>query len=555
MNDTRKVTGDIRQYAPSGLTRRQFIGAVGLTGTSALMPAWAASNTETAARPSIAAPRHGIVAAGAQPAADAGAEILAAGGSAVDAAIATAIAMAVVDPANTSLMGRSHILVLNEAGECSAIDGRTAVPAEWQGGEKAMGAGVVPAGGNPRSYEDAIRRYGRLTLEQVCAPAIRLARDGFIVRSNLGRTWSRRAHVLRRNPIATALFLKPDGQPYREGDTFRQPQLAESLALYANSGAARFLEQIVDRDIELLQRAGSQLTAQDFLQNFPLHAEHLKTQYRGWDVWTIGRQGYGYLLSQVLALLESYDLRSLSDGDRWAVMLLAQKIAFDDKTIALGPNAQSVLERDHIQRQIRRINTVLESGNASSMFSPPPQVASVPQDTTHLSVVDAQGMVASITQSIGPHFGSAFASPGGYLFAHSYQLASGKPDPDRRDVTSMLPTIVRSPDGALIGIGAAGADRIRGAVIRAIVHAVDLGMSPQRAVSEPACVLRNGYVQISSELDTSVPSRFAQLGVSPRVVARYQAVHYGLLHIAQRSSDGSFSGGADTYWDGGTARA
>lgn len=555
MKDDRKATGVIGQYAASVLTRREFMGAIGLTGASILVPAWAASNTKTATQSSTAAPRHGIVAAGAQPAADAGAEILSAGGNAVDAAIATAMAMAVVDPSNTSFMGRSHILVLDGARECSAIDGRTAVPAAWQGGKTATGAGVVPAGGNPRSYEDAIRRYGRLTLEQVCAPAIRLARDGFIVRSNLGRTWSRRAYMLRKNATAATLFLKPDGQPYREGDTFRQPQLAESLALYANVGADRFLEQTLDRDIEFLQCAGSQLTAQDFLQNRPIHAEHLKTRYRGWEVWTIGRQGYGYLLSQVLALLESYDLRSLSDGDRWAVMLLAQKLAFDDRTVALGQNAPSELERGHIQRQARKISTVLESGNAAGMFSAPPQRASVPHDTTHLSVVDAQGMVASVTQSIGPHFGSAFASPRGYLFAHSYQLASGKPDADRRDVTSMLPTILRSPDGALIGIGAAGADRIRGAVIRAIVNIVDLDMSPQKAVSEPACVLHDGYVQVSSELDASVPSRLAQIGISPRVVARYQGEHYGLLHIAQRNADGSFAAGADTYWDGGTARA
>lgn len=555
MNNERQVTSAIEQHATSGLTRRAFMGAIGLTGTSILMPAWAASSGMTAAQPSTVASRHGIVAAGAQPASDAGAEILSAGGNAVDAAIATAMAMAVVDPSNTSFMGRSHILVLNGARECSAIDGRTAVPAAWQGGKKATGAGVVPACGNPRSYEEAIRRYGRLSLDQVCAPAIRLARDGFIVRSNLGRTWARRAYMLRRNATAAALFLKPDGQPYREGDTFKQPQLAESLTLYANGGAARFLEQTLDRDIEVLQRDGSQLTAQDFLQNLPIHAEHVKTQYRGWEVWTIGRQGYGYLLSQVLTLLESYDLKSLSEGDRWAVMLLAQKIAFDDRTIALGQNAPSVLDRAHVRRQAQRISTVLKSGNAAGLFSVPPQKATVPHDTTHLSVVDAQGMVASVTQSIGPHFGSAFASPGGYLFAHSYQLASGEPDADRRDVTSMLPTILRSPDGALIGVGAAGADRIRGAVIRAIVNTVDLGMSPQRAVSEPACVLHNGYVQVSSELDTSVPSRLAQMGISPRVVSRYQGEHYGLLHVARRNADGSFAAGADTYWDGGTALA
>jgi len=544
------------QAAGAGLTRRELTGVLAMmasvisTGGCAM-----AGATAGAVRASTPAPLHGIVAAGAKPAADAGAAILSAGGNAVDAIVATAIAMTVVDPSNTSIMGRTHLLVLNASGECGAIDGRSVVPAAWRAGDKATGrAGVVPVGGNPRSFEHALRRFGRLTMEQVCAPAIRLARDGFEVPSNLARVWGRRVPVLQRNPVAAKLFLKGGGLPYREGEVFRQPELAESLALYAKGGADRFLNQALTRDVTLLQAAGSRLTAEDFLAYRPIDAEHIYTRYRGWDVWTVGRQGYGFLVALTLELLQAYDLRSMSAADRWAAMLVAQQVAFkDQRDEALGPSASTLLGRERIQAKGQRVRAILESGNAAGLFEAPPIKPGVPQDTTHISVVDAQGMVASMTESIGPHFGTGFASQGGYLFAHSYQMASGEPDPDGRDVTSMLPTILRSPDGTLVALGAAGADKIRGAVLRAIVNIVDLGMTPQQAASEPACVIHDGYVQISRDLDPTVRAQLQRMGVVPRMVGRSDGDHFGVMHIAKRHADGSFSGGADTYWDGGTA--
>lgn len=540
----------------AGLTRRELAGALAMLASAISTGGCAQSGASTqGASASTTAPLHGIVAAGAKPAADAGAAILSAGGNAVDAIVATAIAMAVVDPSNTSIMGRTHLLVLNASGECDAIDGRSMVPAAWHAGDKATGrAGVVPVGGNPRSFEHALQRFGRLTMEQVCAPAIRLARDGFEVPSNLARVWSRRVPVLQRNPVAAKLFLKEGGLPYREGEVFRQPELAASLSLYAKGGADRFLNQALTRDLALLQAAGSKLTTEDFLAYRPIDAEYIHTRYRGWDVWTIGRQGYGFLVAQTLELLQAYDLRLMSAADRWATMLVAQQVAFKgQRDEALGSNASSLLDRNRIQMLAQRVRAILQSSNASGLFEVPPTKPGIPQDTTHISVVDAQGMVASMTESIGPHFGTGFASPNGYLFAHSYQMASGQPDPDGRDVTSMLPTILRSPDGTLVALGAAGADKIRGAVLRAIVNTVDLGMTAQQAVAEPACVIHNGYVQASRELDPSVRMHLQRIGVTPRMVGRSDGDHFGVLHVAKRHADGSFSGGADTYWDGGTA--
>lgn len=529
-----------------GPSRRDILSAISGAGASLVLPL-----STVRARTDRASGR-GVVAAGSQAAADAGADMFRLGGNAADAAIAAALAMTVVDPANTSIMGRTHIVIVKPSRETIAIDGRTAVPEAWRGGEKAAGRGAVPIGGNLKSFEYALQRHGRLSLPQVVAPAIRLAENGFVVRKNLARAWARQVPLLAKDPHARALFLRPDGNPPRDGETFKQPRLADTLAVYARDGAAGIIGLTAADDLGLLNLAGNKITRADVMNYRPLDAEWLDFRYRGWRIWTIGRQGYGYLLEETLSILEAFDLKSMGEAQRWATMLLAQRLAFRDRAIALGSRPEDLRESGHLGRQRDELRNALAGSSAGSYFNAPP-AASEPHDTTHLSVVDGSGMTVSLTQSIGPHFGAAAASPHGYLFAHSYQMATGRREA-ARDVTAMLPTVLESPEGARIALGAAGSDRIPGAVIRAIVHSIDLGMRPRQAVMEPALVIHDGYVQASAELEATTLDQLARSGFPLRTVARFEGEHFGLLHVARSEPGGtSFSAAADTYWDGGTA--
>jgi len=529
-----------------GPSRRDLLSAISAAGASFVLPAAGVQAGESHAS------SRGVVAAGSQAAADAGKDMFRLGGNAADAAIASALAMTVVDPANTSIMGRTHILIVKPSGETIAIDGRTAVPEAWRGGEKAAGGGVVPIGGNLKSFEYALRRHGRLSLAQVVAPAIRLAANGFVVRKNLAYAWARQAPLLAGDPHARALFLRPDSSPPRDGETFKQPRLADTLSVYARDGSAGVIGLTAADDLRLLNAAGNKLTRADVMDYRPLDAEWLYFRYRGWRIWTIGRQGYGYLLEETLSILEAFDLKAMEEAQRWSTMLLAQRLAFRDRAAALGSRPEALREPGHLTRQRGELRTVLAGSSARNYFKAAP-APSEPHDTTHLAVVDGSGMAVSLTQSIGPHFGATAASPHGYLFAHSYQMATGRREA-ARDVTAMLPTILESPDGARISLGAAGSDRIPGAVIRAIVHTIDLGMRPRQAVMEPAFVIHDGYVQASAEFEATTLDQLARLGFPLRTVGRFEGEHFGLLHVARREPHGtSFSAAADTYWDGGTA--
>ncbi|ESY79551.1 hypothetical protein X740_16795 [Mesorhizobium sp. LNHC221B00] len=478
------------------------------------------------------------------------------GGNAADAAVAAAIAMTVTDPANTSLGGRCHIVILGPDGQVNVIDGRSALPHAWLPEPAEIGARTVPVPGIPRAFEKAVAEHGRLGLNEVVQPAICLARDGFIVRANLANAWALMAPRLATHHATKALFLKPDGSPWRFGETFRQPELADTLAAYGETGSASIM---VGTELESLLTklvaAGSRLTMDDFAAYQALDAESVEFCYRGWKGWTIGQQGYGYEQAHTLALFEAFDFSKLADPDRWAVMLLAQSMAFREDEAGLVPDAQSLLLEEYLSAQAGTVRALLSGrGDLASCF-PKARAQVGIGDTTHISAVDGNGMVASITTSIGEWFGSAVATPGGYLMAHSYQMTDGRRRASR-DITHQAPTVLESPMGDRVALGAAGSEKITGAVLRAIVNIVDRNMSAQGAVADPACVLiSEGLVQISTELDRAVGGRLADIGLPLLPKSRSTGEHFGLLHLAYRDRRGRLSGGADTYWDGGVEYA
>lgn len=141
-------------------------------------------------------------------------------------------------------------------------------------------------------------------------------------------------------------------------------------------------------------------------------------------------------------------------------MLLAQRVVLQDSETGHSPDAPSLLQADRLAAQAETIRAIV-SGRADSAALFPKERQCVERgDTTHISAIDGDGMVVSITTSIGPNFGSAVAASGGYLMAHSYQMGRGRRVADR-DITHMLPTILVSPEGDRLGLGAAGAETIQ----------------------------------------------------------------------------------------------
>jgi len=497
----------------------------------------------------------GVVSAGSDVASRAGAEMFARGGNAVDAAVATVFALTVVDPANTSIGGRCHVLASWPDGRVIALDGRTALPAnkDYDSELPQAGARVVPVPGNPRTLAEAVRRFGKLSLFEVIAPASRLAIQGYAVPQRLANAWRVASPLLQRDPATSRYFLHADGSAVSMGEHRTQQELATTLDDIAREGPDRLMDgQHCERIVAHLRGLGSTLTRADFAEYRPLNGEVVRFSYRDWQCCTIGRQGHGYALAATFGILNRFDVATMEPAERWITTALAQAIAHLGREKEEAAPLDHVLEPDALDAAADRLRTLRHSPALVAEFLG--KRKQIPEarraDTTHVSAMDETGLAAAITTSIGPHFGALVAAPDeAFMFAHSYRMA----ERDRtvlRDRTEMVPTILRHPDGRCVAVGSAGSTRIPGAVIRAVVNVVDLGMAPAEATAAPAVNWCEGTLVVNPAIPGSLFNLLIQAGLPAAWMESRYGVHYGLVHLAAKGATGELGGGADPFWDG-----
>ncbi|MCI0455647.1 MAG: gamma-glutamyltransferase, partial [Gemmataceae bacterium] len=219
------------------------------------------AGTEAVPSAKVAHGSEGMVAASTPYAAAAGARMLEEGGNAADAAAAAAFALMVTDPPMTSLGGRVQILLALKDGRVLGIDGATWTPGEippqaGEGGEQdeRRGRQLAPVPGNPAALAQLVEGYGKLSLAQVLEPAIELAEEGFAVTHRVAAIWEQQREKLANDPGAATNYLKQDGSPYKEGEIFRHPRLAQVLRALAESGPEVFyrgwIADAIVRDME-----------------------------------------------------------------------------------------------------------------------------------------------------------------------------------------------------------------------------------------------------------------------------------------------------------------
>lgn len=514
--------------------------------------------TDQAARTTHSA--GGIVSAGTVQAAAAGAEILRAGGNAADAAVATALALCVSDPANCSFFGRGQFLWRDADGRTEAIDGATAVPlaASRPGVAGFAGAGVP---GLPQALARLHTRLGRLPLARIAAPAIRLAEDGFAPGPQLRAVWTRLLPALARDRAA-AVYLG-DGTGHEPPRLFRHPRLAQLLRGFAAQGAGIVTDP--DRARELaatLRSCGGIWQAEDLVANKARQGEVVTGHFRDCEITTIGRQGWGHTLIQMLAILDRlprFGPQLTPDEARCLVLVIRH--ALDDRPQHLGtlaPRAGGVeLARMtsgvHAARRVEQIQTELAALPAPVPVDPATLMAPemmLDQDTTHASVLDAAGNCVAFTCSIGPHFGQAVADPThGVLLARSYQMET-RPEPGARDVTEMCPTVVTRDGRLLLALGAAGSERIPGAVMQVIVNVIDRGLSLADALAFPRVATKREQPRVHQRAGAAVIGALGAWGQPPELSGEGHVNHLGIVHAVGVDADGRPVGAADPAWDG-----
>ncbi len=553
--------------------RPTFVKQVSVAAVVLGATAWMVS----AAHPEPVRGSQGAVASAAPAATEAGIGILAAGGNAVDAAVATALALAVVHPQAGNLGGGGFAVVRID-GELLSLDFRETAPAAASrdmyldaGGrpvrDKSL-VGPLAAGvpGTPAGLWELHRKVGRLQWQAVVAPAARLAGDGFVVTPRLERSVAKAMKLLGRFPETAAVWL-PDGAPPVAGTLMRIPALAAALGAYAKRGPEALTAGPLAAAAETASdRYGGVLTAADLAAYKPVWREPIRFDAFGWNVVSMSLPSSGgIILGQTAGLLERTGWRRAPrfGAARFHLLVEVWRRAFADRVQLGDPEstwatANDLLDPDWLDLRAKSINA--DRATASeTVGSWQPAVAGEPSETTHLSVVDADGNAVSMTTTLNGSFGCGLLVPeAGYLLNNEmddFAAAPGKPNyygliqgeanavgPGKRMLSSMSPTIAWR-DGEIVVLGSPGGSTIPTATAQVLLHLMVDGEDLQTAIDRPRIHHQWRPDEVVAEPDALSPETAAELVRRGHRLAERD--HLGEVHAVRRLDSGMVEAAAD----------
>jgi gamma-glutamyltranspeptidase/glutathione hydrolase len=488
------------------MTRRAFVALVALLVSSLTLQA---GNVPTRAK-------GGLVITQSDIASQVGFQVIRDGGNAVDAAVATALAMAVTHPTAGNIGGGGFLVYRSAAGDSTTFDFREAAPAGshpemWlvngkydtqlhHNSHRAVGVPGTVAG-----LHLAWKTHGSKPWRDLVLPAVKLARDGFEMSDGLARSLARTLPSFKKYPASLAQFSK-NGTPYEAGELFRQPDLARTLQRIADQGPAGFYEGETAALIEKEMKANNGLITREDLKNYQAKQRTpIKGTYRGYEIIGMPPPSSGGISVQMmLNILEGYDLKANGFGSAQNLHYIAESMrrAFAERAQHLGdPDFVKTMPVDRLiskefAADLRKtINPSQASKSSPSTFT----FTAESEETTHLSIVDAQRNAVSLTYTLEAGYGSKIVVPGGGFLLNNEMgdfnagpgltnetgLIGTEPNlarPGKRMLSSMSPTII-SKDGKLFMVtGTPGGRTIINTVLMTILNVVDFGMNAQEAV-------------------------------------------------------------------------
>ena len=463
----------------------------------------------------------GMVASRSRLASEVGASILRAGGNAVDATVATGFALAVTYPSAGNLAGGGFLVIRFADGKTITNDHRERAPAAAKRDMYLDGDGNVVDGlstashlavgvpGTPAGLIDALTRYGTMDVKDVIAPAIRLAREGFRLDHDLAAEFTRRADAFAVHAGSRKVFVKEDGEAWRPGERFRQPDLARTLMRIRRDGKDGFYRgATADLLVAEMQRGGGLITHEDLENYTSVWREPIEGTYRGHRIISMPPPSSGgVLLVQILNMLEPLDVAGAGFGsaDLVHAMIEAERRAYADRAEHLGdPDFYAVPVAELISKAYARERFTSfdpEQATPSDAIAPGAPTPESP-DTTHVSVIDKQGNAVAYTTTLNLSYGSKIVAAGtGMLLNNEMDDFSAKEnvpnffglvgrsanaiEPGKRMLSSMTPTIVELADGRILATGSPGGSTIITTTLQVIMNVIDHGMDLSDAVSRP----------------------------------------------------------------------
>ncbi len=473
-----------------------------------------------AASPAPVEAEHGMVVTAQHLATDVGVDVLKSGGNAVDAAVAVGYALAVVYPTAGNLGGGGFMTIRMKDGKTTFLDFRERAPlaatktmyldAKGDIVPRASLDGYLAVGtpGSVMGFETAREKYGTRKREELIAPALKYAKEGFTLEQGDAASFATGAKRLAKDDEAAKIFLKAGGSPYVSGEKLVQPDLAAVLQSISEKGPDAFYKGApAEAIVKASQAKGGILAKEDFEQYKVRELKPIECNYRGYDIISSPPPSSGgVIICEILNVLEGYPLSYLGYGSAEAVhiMVEAMRYAYVDRNAALGdPDfidnpVSKLLDRSYAAS----IRAKIDPYRAGTSANLKPLGGKESTETTHYSIIDDEGNAVAVTYTLNGSFGAGVVAPGtGVLLNNEmddftskpgvpnlYGLVQGEANaiaPKKTPLSSMSPTIVTKDGKPFMVIGSPGGSRIITITLEAIINVVDFGMDISQAVNAP----------------------------------------------------------------------
>jgi gamma-glutamyltranspeptidase/glutathione hydrolase len=494
-------------------------------------------------------------------AAQAGLRMLLDGGNAVDAAVASAIALTVVEPTMNGIGGDAFAIVW-DGKELHGLNASGRSPVAWRFEQFArlesmplVGWGSVTVPGAVSSWVELSARFGRLPFERLFEPALKYARDGFLVSPVVAETWSSAPATYRDFPEFAAAFL-PGGRAPGAGERFELKSQAATLEQIAEtSGEAFYRGELASKIATHARATGGWITEEDLAAHRPDWVETIRMDYRGFSLHEIPPNGQGIAALLMLGILEQWDVGryAVDSADSLHLQIEAMKLAFADAyryvsdASSMDIDCRDLLSRDYLSRRA----SLMDLGKARS------PVYGVPGggDTVYLAAADAEGMMVSFIQSNYLGFGSGIVVPDTGISLQSraacFSLEKGHPNEvagGKRPFHTIIPAFVTKESAPLVSFGVMGGSMQPQGHAQMMVRMFDYHQNPQAACDAPRWrVLPDGKVAFEPGLKSAVLDDL--IGRGHRIEGVGPDRHFGGAQLIYKLAAG-YCGASDPRKDG-----
>jgi gamma-glutamyltranspeptidase/glutathione hydrolase len=485
--------------------------------------------------------KHGMVVSAQHLATQVGVDVLKRGGNAVDAAVAVGYALAVVHPCCGNIGGGGFMTIHLADGKNLFLDFREKAPLAATPDMMQSAAGKVVKGRSTKTYlgvgvpgtvmgfDEALKKYGTMKLQQVIAPAIKLAKDGFVLQPGDVRILDTSTDYFRQHPNVAAIFLD-NGQPWQAGQVLKQPQLAATLESIAKNGTRAFYDgPTAAAVVKASQANGGLLTLKDFKDYTVQWERPVECGYHGYMIYSAPPPSSGgTTICETLQIIAPYPFAEwgVHSAKSTHYFVEAERRAFADRNTYLGDPAfvhnpvAKLLSAEHAAELRASIKPDKATPSSEVQGSLGPYQAS---DTTHYSVVDDEGNAVAVTFTVNGYFGiKQIAGDTGFFLNNEMDDFTSKPgvpnqfglvqgqanqiEPGKRPLSSMSPTIVLRDGKLFMVTGSPGGSTIISTTMESILNVVEHGMNVKQAIDAPRIHMQWWPDEIFAEPDAFTPT-------------------------------------------------